>query len=131
MKKIAFIVEKTSTGYSAYAKDFEACPVGTTADTLAELKVNVVDALNSFNIVQGLKEATINEVVIQLDIAQFFDYYSIINANALGERIGMNKTLISQYINGKKQPSNKQVMKIMEGIKSLGKELTELELIEA
>jgi transcriptional regulator with XRE-family HTH domain len=75
-----------------------------------------------------LKELSLDDFSIQLDLPQFFDYYKIINASALGSRIGMDKTLLSQYVNGHKKPSHKQVEKIMNGIKQLGNELASLEL---
>jgi hypothetical protein len=45
------------------------------------------------------------------------------------EKIGMHATLLSQYIQGTKIPSAKQLAKIQEGIHSLGKELQEVNLI--
>ncbi len=70
-------------------------------------------------------------MAISLDVAQFFEYYDIINAKALGKRIGMNNSLISQYTSGKKEAGPKQIHKILAGIKQLGEELSSLELIEA
>ena len=95
---------------------------------MAELKVNIVDAYNSYAEIKGLKEVTIDDIQIQLDIHQLFGFYKEINASALGSRIGMDKTLISQYVNGHKKPGTKQVNKILEGIKQLGNELASLEL---
>lgn len=46
MKQIRFIVEKTATGYAAYAEDFDNIPVGTTGNTMTELKENIVSAMN-------------------------------------------------------------------------------------
>lgn len=127
MKKIVFIVEKTDTGFSAYAED-DNIPAATTADTMAELRINIVDAYNSIAELKGLPEVTIDEINIQLDLPQFFDYYKIINASALGSRIGMDKTLLSQYVNGHKKAGPKQIQRIMNGIKQLGSELSSLEL---
>ena len=45
------------------------------------------------------------------------------------KKIGMHATLLSQYIQGTKIPSTKQLAKIQEGIHSLGKELQEVNLI--
>lgn len=129
MKKHVFIVEKTDTGYAAYSEDFDNTPVGTTGVNLKELKVNVVDALNSHSELYNLPELSINDVQIKLDLPQFFSFYKVINASDLGERIGMNKTLISQYVNGHKKPSEKQVAKILDGVRQLGKELSSLELV--
>ncbi len=127
MSKIEFIVEKTGTGFSAYASD-DSLPIGTSGDDVTALKNNIVDAYNSYAEIKGLNEITINELLIRLDIKQFFDYYKIINASALGAKIGMDKTLISQYANGHKIPGPKQVEKILNGIKKLGQELSSLNL---
>ncbi|WP_316768041.1 hypothetical protein [Pedobacter frigiditerrae] len=127
MSKIIFIVEKTNDGFSAFAEN-EELPIATSGDTMIELKENIVDAYNSFAEIKGLDEITIDNITIQLDIHQLFEFYKVINASALGSRIGMDKTLISQYVNGHKKPGTKQVNKILEGIKQLGKELSSLEL---
>jgi len=127
MKKIVFIVEKTDTGFSAYAED-DNIPAATTADTMAELRINTVDAYNSVAELKGLPEVTIDQINIQLDLPQFFDYYKVINASALSARIGMDKTLLSQYVNGHKKAGPKQIQRIMNGIKQLGSELSSLEI---
>lgn len=127
MKKIAFVVEKTSTGFSAYAEDFDNLPVGTTGKDMATLKQNIVNALNLYRDHKRLKPLSDRDIVIVLDLQQFFEYYKEINAKSLSQRIGMNQTLLSQYINGIKKPSAKQVRKILDGVRALGKELTQLE----
>ena len=127
MKKIVFIVEKTSDGFSAYAEN-ENIPAATSADTMAELRTNIVDAYNSVAELKGLPEVTFDEINIQLDLPQFFEYYKIINASALGSRIGMDKTLLSQYVNGHKKAGPKQTQRIMDGIKQLVSELSSLEI---
>ena len=127
MKPIKFIVEKTDTGFSAYAKD-EKYPLTTVGDTMDELKGNMLDAVNSYMEFNGLPEVGRESIAIQIDLAQFFDYYKEINAKAIAKRVGMNETLLSQYVNGIKEPSEKQTQKILSGIKSLGKELSALEL---
>jgi len=127
MSKIEFIVEKTKDGFSAYASD-EDLPIGTSGDDVTELKENILDAYNSYAEIKDLKEITIDDIVIKLDVKQFFDYFKIINASALGTKIGMDKSLISQYANGHKTPGPKQIEKIMNGIKQLGQELSSLNL---
>jgi len=126
MKPVKFIVEKTFTGYSAYAKD-DKYALTTVGDTINELKANILDALNSYMDFNGLPEVGNESIAVQIDLSQFFDYYKEINAKALAKRIGMNETLLSQYVNGIKEPSSRQTQKILSGIKSLGKELSSLE----
>lgn len=124
--KIVFIVEKTSTGFSAYAKD-DKYPFATTGRTMAELKANMVDAANTWLEHEGKPLAGKADIVVKIDLPQFFDYYKEINASALAERIPMDRSLLAQYKSGAKEPSEKQVQKILAGIRSLGRELSALE----
>jgi hypothetical protein len=126
MKDIVFIVEKTGTGYSAYAKE-DKYPFGTTGGTMEELKTNMVDAANSWFEYKGQPEIGIEDIAIQIDLKQFFDYYKEVNAKAIAKRVGLNETLLSQYVNGIKEPSKKQTEKILRGVKSLGRELSAIE----
>lgn len=128
MKKY-FIVEKTSTGFSAYADDFENLPVGTTGSTMTELKNNILEASNLYLDYNKKPLITTENIVVSLDLPQFFEYYKVINAKVLSSRIGINNTLLSQYVNGNKKPSEKQVQKILNGVRELGRELAGLELV--
>jgi DNA-binding transcriptional regulator YdaS (Cro superfamily) len=47
----------------------------------------------------------------------------VINAKALSERIGMNQSLLAQYIKGVKKPSSTQTSRILRGVQQVGKEL--------
>jgi len=126
-KKIKIILEKTNTGFSAYAKD-EQIPVGTTGKTIPELQVNILEALNFFYEDEGVAVDR-SDIIIEIDFKQFFQYYKVINGKFLAEKIGMHPTLLSQYVQGKKKPSEKQSEKIINGIQQIGMELSELRLI--
>ncbi|MFO0453338.1 MAG: helix-turn-helix domain-containing protein [Pseudomonadota bacterium] len=123
-KKIAITVEKTETGYSAYTDDMS---VFSTGKDIAELHANLLEALNLAYEEAGYTVSATN-LKLHLDLQQFFQHYKVLNANFLARRIGMNPTLLSQYVRGKKQPSAKQTDKIVRGIQSIGKELAELRL---
>ena len=127
MKNYKFVVERTQTGFSAFAED-ENLPVFTTGKDFEELKTNILEALNLYLEHAGKKAATAENIITKLDLPSFFEFYSIINAKALSKRINMNESLLSQYVNGKKEPSEKQIQKILTGIKDLGKELMQLEI---
>jgi len=129
VKKINFIVERTSTGYSAYAENFETFPIGSLGDTIAELKSNILEAANLWLNYEKRKEIVMDQIMLSFDVPSFFEFYGIINAKALSRRIGMNNTLLSHYIKGVKKPSPKQTEKILSGLKQVGKELAELELV--
>jgi hypothetical protein len=70
-----------------------------------------------------------NDLIIKLDLPSFFEFYKVINVKALSKRLGMNQSLLSQYISGKKKPSKKQSIRILEGIRQLGRELADLDFI--
>jgi predicted RNase H-like HicB family nuclease len=125
MKKINLIVEKTSTGFSAYAEDL---PVFTTGKSMTELKANILEATNLYQEEIGGNAISLDDINITLDLPQFFEYFKVINAKALSERVGMNQSLLAQYVGGQKKPSVKQVEKILMGIRELGRELTELQI---
>lgn len=124
MKRVKFIVEKTNTGFSAVA---EAYPVYTVGENMVELRANILDAINTW--FEHKNQPLINEINIEisLDLPQFFDYYKEINAKAISKRIGMNESLLSQYVTGVKKPSEKQKIRILSGIRELGIELMNLE----
>jgi predicted RNase H-like HicB family nuclease len=124
MKKIEVIVERTNTGYSAYAGKL---PVFTTGKTLQELKANMLEALNLY--FEYNNKALISEesIKILLDLPQFFAFYKVINAKALSERIGMNQSLLAQYIKGIKKPSATQTQRILKGVQQIGKELSSIQ----
>jgi predicted RNase H-like HicB family nuclease len=117
--KIEVIVERTKTGYSAYAEKF---PVYTAGKSLEDLKSNILEAINLYLEDQG-KAATEDDLRIMLDLPQFFEFYKVINAKALSERIGMNQSLLAQYIKGIKKPSASQTNRILKGVQQVGKEL--------
>lgn len=128
MKNYKFLIERTQTGYSAFAED-ENIPVFTTGKNFEELKGNMLDALNLYLEHAEKKPVTAENIITKVDLPSFFEFYSVINAKALSKRINMNETLLSQYVNGKKEPSEKQINKILTGIKDLGKELMQLEIV--
>jgi predicted RNase H-like HicB family nuclease len=124
-KKYSVIIEKTGTGYSAMVKDL---PVYTSGDKIEKLTSNILEALN-FYLEEQNEYVDFENIVLTLDFKLFFQQYKILNAKFLAQRIGINPTLFSQYVRGRKNPSQKQVKKILKGIHELAYELTELSLI--
>jgi predicted RNase H-like HicB family nuclease len=123
--KITIIVEKTKTGYSAYAEKY---PVYTVGKTLDELKSNILEAVNLLLEKSG-KSITEDDLKIVLDLPQFFEFYKVINAKALSERIGMNQSLLAQYIKGVKKPSPTQTNRILKGVQQVGRELAGVQFL--
>jgi len=119
------IVEKTDTGFSAYA---EKNSIFTTGKTITELTNNAFEAAE-LHYEGNLVKLTHDDIKFEFDFQQFFQYYRVLNAKYLAKRIGMNETLLSQYVQGHKKPSKKQTDKILSGIHEIGQELSSLSLI--
>lgn len=118
-KKYKFIVEITRTGFSAYSERYA---VFTSGSNFKELMYNSVEALN-FYLEDYDIEISERNIDFEIDLKQFFTYYRVINSKFLAKRIGMNETLLSQYVHGRKKPSEKQTQKILLGLQEIGREL--------
>lgn len=124
-KKIKMIVEKTDTGFSAFS---DTSPIYTTGRTIPELINNALEAAALFFEDEKLKIGQDN-IKFEIDFKQFFQYYKVLNSKFLADKIGMNPTLLSQYVQGHKKPSESQTEKILTGIHQIGQELSEINLI--
>jgi predicted RNase H-like HicB family nuclease len=123
-KKIKIIVEKTETGFSAYSDEFS---IFTTGRTVPELINNSYEAVQLF--FEEKNEISHENLNFEIDFEQFFQYFKVLNSKFLAERIGMNPTLLSQYVQGHKKPSENQTEKILNGIHQIGQELSDMNLI--
>ncbi len=125
-KKILMTVEKTDTGFSAHAVEY---PIFTTGKSIPELINNAYEA-TEFYFEEEKVKLNPNDIRFEIDFKQFFKYYKVINAKFLAEKIGMNATLLSQYVSGTKKPSPKQTEKILSGIHQIGQELSGINLLQ-
>jgi len=124
-KKIILTVEKTNTGFSAYSTIY---PIFTTGKSIPELINNAYEA-TQFHFEEESAIIEQKNIKFEIDFKQFFKYYKVLNAKFLGEKIGMNPSLLSQYVSGSKKPSTKQTEKILRGIHQIGQELSGLNLL--
>jgi hypothetical protein len=123
--KIVMTVLKEDSGYSASAKMKDVF-IGTQGEDMEELKKNIIEAVNlAFEDKRAKYE--ISEITLKLDLQSFFDFYKVINAKALSERIKMDKKLLTQYISGEKKPSATQAKRIFRGVQQMGKELAAIQ----
>ena len=120
-------VIKEDSGYSANSTIGDR-HIFTEGETFDELKTNILDAVNlafeDLNFVY-----TTDEIKLTLDLQSFFDFYKVINAKALSVRIGMNQSLLAQYISGSKKPSSMQRERILKGVQQIGRELSEIQFL--
>ncbi len=125
--KINITVVKEDTGYSANTS-VENNFIATEGNTFEELKANILEAVNLAFEEKGLVY-NIDEIKFCYDLESFFDFYKVINVKALSERIGMNQSLLAQYIKGNKKPSISQTKRILQGVQQIGRELSEVRFL--
>ena len=126
-QKIKIEVTKEDTGYSGTALINNSF-IATEAETFDELKTMILEAVNLTFEEDGFVYK-IDEIEFEFDLESFFSFYKVINAKALSERIGMNQSLLAQYIKGIKKPSAKQTKRILQGVQQIGKELSEVRFL--
>jgi len=125
--KIKLTIIKEDQGYGATGK-WKDRFMATSGDSWDELQQMIVEMVNLTFEDLGYTYA-IDEIQFEYDLESFFDFYKVINAKALSERIGMNQSLLAQYIKGIKKPSTAQTKRILEGVQQIGRELTEVRFL--
>lgn len=137
MRKINVIVEKTNTGYSAYSKEVLGCV--TIGETWSEVRKNMYLAIEAH--LEYLQDDPVEipeclegdyYLEFKLDVQTFFEWFGdAMGQTALAQISGLNKNLISQYANGIKNPSQKQLKKIEIALHNLGKDLLSISLVKS
>ena len=102
--------------------------IATEADSFDKLKARIIQALN-FTFEEEGRTFALHDLTFEFDLESFFDFYKVINAKALSERIGMNQSLLAQYIRGIKKPSPSQTRRILNGVQQIGRELSEVRFL--
>lgn len=124
---LTFTIVKEDTGYSAFF-EAENNSIFTEGETFDQLKENIIEAV-TLSFEECGFSYTIDEIKFIFDMESFFDFYRVINAKALSERIGMNQSLLAQYIKGIKKPSPVQMKRILNGVQQIGKELSDVRFL--
>lgn len=127
-EKLKVILEKSHTGYSAYAENENG--IYTAGENIIDVKENIQEVINyqieyleeqkQFEKAQRLKNA---EVEFYLDVKQFFKEYNFINKSAFAEAIGEKPGYIRKISSGIVKLSDAKSLKIQEGLHKIGKEL--------
>lgn len=125
--RIELTIIKEDVGYGATGK-WKNRFMATCGDTWEELQEMIIEMVNLTFEDLGYTY-TMDEIKLKYDLQSFFDFYKVINATALSERIGMNQSLLAQYIKGIKKPSAAQTKRILEGVHQIGKELSEIRFL--
>ena len=118
MKTVNFLVEKTATGFTAYAVEYSILAIGKSLKQVyEEAEAGLAEQCEYLG-----ESLTDYELVFTYDFPTLFEVYGL-NVKVVSSVTGLNSTLISQYINGKKKPSRKQKNRIEAGIHSYARGL--------
>lgn len=118
MQTVHFPVQKTGTGYCAYAEDYSILATG---KTIKVLQQEAEELLTASCEVQGVDRS-------EYTILYTYDFPSLVaatrlNVDALSSLTGLNASLMSQYLSGKKKPGPKQKQRIEAGVKQYARML--------
>ena len=134
MKKVIAIIEKgDDDSYSIYAPKLKNFIVGdgnTVAEAKEDFLIGYQEMIESYlHCGKPIPEELRNiAFVYQYDTSAFFNAHPYLNVSKLAEQLHINTSLMRQYKRGQ-YISEKQVLRIQEGIRSIGRELAGITLI--
>jgi len=135
MKTIRVILEKSDEGLFGRIEGRKSYTPVTYGNSKNEVFKNLKDLIKDYqeNEKNGdtfwLKMDTGNiQFEVTYDLQSFFKEYDFLNTSAIARKCNLNESLVRQYATGKKFPSNEQVKKIEDTIRSLTKSLQNISL---
>ena len=134
MKKVIVTIERGEDGgYSLYAPDLQNVIIGT-GDTVEQAKEDFSEGYREMVETYQEDGAPVPEELQDLefeyryDLAAFYEAHPYLNVTQVARYIGINDTLMRQYRRGQ-YISEAQLKRIQEGIRSIGRELANTELV--
>jgi hypothetical protein len=120
--KINMIVERKDNGYKAACAEH---PISAEANSMADLINKTQKAAMQY--FEGTDTAiTIDNLDFNLDLKQFFQFYKLLNPKFVASELGINPTVFSRFIQGRDEPSPEETKLILEGLRKIGQELTDV-----
>lgn len=135
MKKVIAIIEKGEDGtYGIYSPELENVIIGS-GNTVAEAKEDFENSRKEvIDCFRDLKrpipeELTDVKIEYRYDLSAFYNSHPYLNVSKLAEYLHVNASLMRQYRRGQ-YISEEQVLRIQEGIRSVGRELAGIILVK-
>ncbi len=127
MEKVTIIVErgKGKRNFSCFSVEtVQNCGLGGYGGTAREAMNDCYVTLQECKEMAAEKGETFPDVEFdfRFDIGAFFDYYPL-DATAFAKYIGMNASVLRQYVTGLREPKKETIEKIREGIDKLSRDL--------
>ncbi|MEN5132361.1 hypothetical protein [Elizabethkingia anophelis] len=125
---VRIILEKTNTGYSAYAP--EEIGIVTAGNSFEEIKENFIEViemkaeyLDETNEHEEAERLRKSKLEFYLDVEQFFEHFNMINKTAFAHYIGMNESQLRKISKGIVALSDKKALQIQKGLHNLANDL--------
>lgn len=125
---MTIVVEKTPDGnFDCYpaddTQDYGVSGYGATAqEAITSLRSCIADSKADLE-AEG-KNVPDYELEFKYDIGSFFSYFDVINAAKLARMAGINKSLVSQYVSGKRHASQLQYDRLRKSVQKIASELS-------
>lgn len=134
MHTLKATIESLNTNHSAYINNLDG--VVATGSTFAEVKNNLIEAINLF--IEACKETGCElpkelqgdyRIEFKMDVKSLLSLYTgIFTKSGLERLTGINQKQLWHYANGNSVPRRAQVLKIEKALHNLGAELLSLHL---
>lgn len=127
MEKVTIIVERGrgKRNFSCFSVEtVRKCVLGGYGGTAREAMEDCRVTLQEYKDMAAEKGETFPDVEFdfRFDVGSFFDYYPI-DVTAFAKYIGMNASVLRQYVTGLREPKKETIEKIREGIDKLSRDL--------
>ena len=133
MKNIRSVIERAKYGsYSIYmdidVKDLSYLITGT-GETLEKAKEDFISGYEEMKAYYAEKGKAFEEVKFdfKIDVVSFLSYYAtVFTLSGLSKITGIAKGQLSHYVTGQNRPNAKNEEKILNGLRSFGRDIAQL-----
>ena len=135
MKKVIALIEKGEDGlFGVHAPELENVIIGS-GETVDEAKEDFLEGYQEMvetyiddgkPVPEELKDI---DFEYRYDISAFYNAHPYLNVSNLAKRLNINSSLMRQYKQGQ-YISEEQVLRIQDGIRSVGRELSTITLVK-
>lgn len=117
------IIEKAEEGFLGRV-EYEDNLILEEAEGLNELEEKIKGALKKYHQLDTASVAFIYET----DITALFEKFKFLKIATIADLAGLNQSLVRQYANGIKNPSENQAKKIQDALHRIGNDLINLQI---
>ena len=135
MKKVIALIKKGEDGlFGVHAPELDNVIIGS-GETVEEAKKDFLEGYqemvdtyidDGLQVPEELKDV---EFDYRYDISAFYNAHPYLNVSKLAKRLNINSSLMRQYKQGQ-YISEEQVLRIQDGIRSVGQELSSVTLVK-